>query len=110
MCGHPSFTSAISADRPPFRVVCRSLQNPYFILPNPHHLPCADLARLAGFGVAVDADFAGGDHGFGGTAGGGEGEQFEEGVEFDEIAAQFEVVLGHGKSALAGRHKPEPPC
>ena len=79
------------------------LRNPHLVVPDPDHLTRANLARFTGFGVAIDADFAGGNHGLGAAAGRGKGEQLEQCVQLDEFLCKLKGMLCHQKSALAGR-------
>ena len=59
-------------------------------------LPRANLAGFAQFDLAVDCDFAGGDEPFRRAAAVGKAHEFEQIVQFDVIAREREIEIGHG--------------
>src|SRR4051812_44725493 len=62
-----------------------------------HHLTRADLARFTRFDAAVDGHRAVGDHQFGLAAAVRESRNLQQIVEFDVVASEREIEVGHGR-------------
>lgn len=63
-----------------------------FVVGHPDHLVCPELAPLARFDDAIDADVAGRDHRLGRAAGRSQRQQLEEDVQLDEVPVELEGV------------------